>query len=255
MIDSSTNPVERHTVDRIGWLRAAVLGVAGLLQTVPSLALLAVLISLMGAIGTLPALIWKAFMTTAAKKQQAEPQPFPATPYLPAQEKRIVWRRGSYKLDNGYCPGTRIVAYFSDRGPAAQAECYANEVTVPLVIGKTIDAANETLAQTPLGSELIGVPTKAGTRPGYVVKQEPRNGFLSANDAVRLYVTRPDPRYGLLPNLVGSSVTVARRRLRALRARTTISYDKGPAGSVLEQRPEPGVAAGRGLEVALIVGR
>jgi osmoprotectant transport system permease protein len=38
-------------------LRAAVLGLAGLLQTVPSLALLAVLISMMGAIGTLPALI------------------------------------------------------------------------------------------------------------------------------------------------------------------------------------------------------
>ncbi|MBI2727626.1 MAG: ABC transporter permease subunit [Polaromonas sp.] len=38
-------------------LRAAVLGLAGLLQTVPSLALLAVLISWMGAIGTLPALV------------------------------------------------------------------------------------------------------------------------------------------------------------------------------------------------------
>lgn len=38
-------------------VRAAVLGVAGLLQTVPSLALLAVLISLMGIIGTVPALI------------------------------------------------------------------------------------------------------------------------------------------------------------------------------------------------------
>jgi osmoprotectant transport system permease protein len=38
-------------------LRAVVLGAAGLLQTVPSLALLAVLISLIGAIGTWPALI------------------------------------------------------------------------------------------------------------------------------------------------------------------------------------------------------
>ena len=36
---------------------AVVLGIAGLMQTVPSLALLAVLISLLGAIGTLPALI------------------------------------------------------------------------------------------------------------------------------------------------------------------------------------------------------
>ena len=38
-------------------LRAVVLGAAGLLQTVPSLALLAILISLMGVIGTLPALL------------------------------------------------------------------------------------------------------------------------------------------------------------------------------------------------------
>ena len=72
---------------------------------------------------------------------------------------------------------------------------------------------------------------------------------------MRLYVTRPDPRFGLLPNLVGSSVTAARARLRALKAKTTITYDKGPAGSVLEQTPEPGVAAGRGLKVVLVVGR
>jgi osmoprotectant transport system permease protein len=38
-------------------LRAVVLGATGLLQTVPSLALLALLISWMGAIGTLPALV------------------------------------------------------------------------------------------------------------------------------------------------------------------------------------------------------
>jgi len=205
--------------------------------------------------GTLPAEIWKAFMTAAAKQLKTAPEQFPATPYMPAQEKRIVWRRGSYKLDNGYCPGTRVVAYFVDRGPTTAAECYANEVTVPLVIGKTVDAAKEALAGKPLGSELIGIPTKSGKRPGYVIKQEPRDGFLSANDSVRLYVSRPDPRYGLVPNLIGSSVAAAKSRLRAIKARTTITYAKGPAGSVLEQTPEPGVAAGRGLRVALIVGR
>ena len=152
-------------------------------------------------------------------------------------------------------PGTRVVAYFVDRGPATQAKCYANEVTVPLVVGKTVDAATDTLARQPLGTELIGIPAKTGKRPGYVVKQEPRNGFLSANGTVRLYVTRPDPRFGLLPNLIGSSATVARSRLRSLEARTTITYEKGPEGSVLEQTPEPGVAAGRGLKVELIVGR
>ncbi len=185
--------------------------------------------------GTLPAEIWHAFMTAADKQLKNAPQQFPATPYISAQEKRIVWRGGSYKLDNGYCPGTRVVAYFLGRGPSAPAKCYANEVSVPLVVGKTVDTANETLAQQPLGSELIGVPTKAGKHPGYVIKQEPRNGFLSANATVRLYVTRPDPRFGLLPNLVGSSLRAARERLRAMKAKTTITYEKGLAGSVLEQ--------------------
>ena len=72
---------------------------------------------------------------------------------------------------------------------------------------------------------------------------------------MRLYVTRPDPRYGLLPNLVGSSLTAARSRLKTLKARTTVTYDKGSPGAVLEQTPEPGVAAGKGIKVALVVGR
>ena len=205
--------------------------------------------------GTLPAQIWHAFMTAADKQLKESPEQFPPTPYIPAQDRRIVWRGGSYKLDNGYCPGTRLVAYFAGRGPATQAKCYANEVSVPLVVGKTVDTANELLAQQPLGSELIGVPTKPGKHSGYVVKQEPRDGYLSANDTVRLYVTRPDPRYGLLPNLVGSSLTAARSRLKKLKARTTVTYDKGAPGAVLEQTPEPGVAAGKGIKVTLVVGR
>ena len=205
--------------------------------------------------GTLPAMIWKAFMTAADKRLKLEPEQFPVTPYLPAAEKRVVWRAGSYKLDNGYCPGTRVIAYFVDRGPGTEAKCYANEVTVPLVIGRTVDTASEMLAQQPLGTELIGIPAKVGKHPGYVINQEPRNGFLSANSTVRLYVTRPDPKFGLLPNLVGSSVTAAQARLRRIKAKTTIRYDKGPPGSVLEQTPDPGVAAGKGLKVALLVGR
>ncbi len=205
--------------------------------------------------GTLPAQIWHAFMSAADKQLKQAPEQFPPTPYIPAQEKRIVWRGGSYKLDNGYCPGTRLVAYFAGRGPSTQAKCYANEVSVPLVIGKTVDTASEVLAQKPLRTELIGVPAKAGKHSGYVENQEPRDGYLSADDSVRLYVTRPDPRYGLLPNLVGSSLTAARARLKKLKARTTVTYDKGPPGAVLEQTPEPGVAAGKGIKVTLVVGR
>ncbi len=205
--------------------------------------------------GTLPAEIWKEFMTRALREQEDEPEAFAPTPYIPAQEKRIVWRGGSYKLDNGYCPGTSVVAYFAGRGPATAAECYANEVTVPLVVGLTVDAARARLTSQPLTSSTIGVPAKPGTRPGFVIKQEPRNGFLSAGDSVRLFVTRPDPRYGLVPNLVGSSLVDARARLRKVGLKPRITYGKGTAGTVVAQKPQAGVAAGRGLKVRLVVGR
>ena len=206
--------------------------------------------------GTLPAQIWKTFMTAADTQAKLEPEQFPATPYLGAQEKRIVWRGGSYKLDNGYCPGTRVVAYFDGRGPATQAECYANEVTVPLVIGKTVDAANETLSQQPLGSEVIGVPAKAGKRPGFVVKQEPRTGFLSANgDGPSL---RDAPRS---PLWAAAEPRRLERHGRPRRGSTRSRHTprspttRARPGSVLEQKPDPGVAAGRGLKVTLVVGR
>ena len=56
----------------------------------------------------------------AARRRR--PEQFPPTPYIPAQDKRIVWRGGSYKLDNGYCPGTRVVAYFAGRGPSTPGQ-------------------------------------------------------------------------------------------------------------------------------------
>ena len=67
--------------------------------------------------GTLPAEIWKTFMTAALKQKHAVPESFATTPYLPAQQKRIVSRGGSYKLDNGYCPGTNVRRVL--RGPGA----------------------------------------------------------------------------------------------------------------------------------------
>jgi penicillin-binding protein 1A len=205
--------------------------------------------------GTLPAQIWKEFMSVALKEQDAAPESFAPAPYVPSQQKRIVWRSGAYRLDNGFCPGTRVIVYAAGRGPAEQAQCFANEVTVPLVVGLTVDSARTTLAAKPLGANLIGVPAKPGKRTGFVVKQEPRGGFLSAGTAVRLFVTRPDPRYGLVPNLVGSSLEDARVRLGKLNLSPHITYGTGPAGTVIEQTPPAGVAAGPGLKMKLVVAR
>jgi membrane peptidoglycan carboxypeptidase len=205
--------------------------------------------------GTLPALIWKQF-TTAVLEDEAEPvTSFPAPPYLGGVDYRIV-RRGGWKLDNGYCPGTRVVAFFGGEQPNEQADCYPNEVTVPRVTGLSIGEARELLAVQPLGASPIGIPAEPGTRPGRVTRQEPRAGaFASAASDVRIWVTRPDPGLGVFPNLVGSSLADAKARLKTIGPRLRVTYALGSAGVVLSQTPAPGVAAGSKMRVTLVVGR
>jgi membrane peptidoglycan carboxypeptidase len=205
--------------------------------------------------GTLPALIWKEF-TRAAREQQDEPDAsFPRPPYMPAQSYRLA-RRGGWKLDNGYCPDTMLVAFFAGEEPQSEAECYQNEVRVPLVVGLGIAEARERLALQPLGVDPIGIPAAAGAQPGRVRRQEPAAGaYASAATPVRLWVTRPDPRYGLFPNLVGSSLADATARLRFLKTPPRVERGTGQRGIVVAQKPAPGVAAGPRMRVTLVVGR
>jgi penicillin-binding protein 1A len=201
--------------------------------------------------GTLPALIWKAFMTRALADEN--PKAFSSPPYLQAQDLRVVFRNGTWRLDNGYCPSTRVISYFAGRAPPTTATCYANEVSVPVLVGRSVESARIALESVPLTPDVIYVPAKARTRPGQVVKQQPRGGFLSANGSVRLWVSAA--QNGLVPNLVGSSLPDARERSRKLKLAVRIRYGDGPSGTVLEQSLEPGIAVRPGLPLTLLVGR
>ncbi len=200
---------------------------------------------------TLPAVIWKEFMTNALT--EAETTPLDEGSPLPYEERRVVRRDGSWKLDNGVCPGTRLVAYIGGRAPTETATCYSNEVSVPLVIGQPLSSARRQLAAVPLTANVILIPAKAGQRPGRVMNQEPRNGFASGGSAIQLYVSHPE--YGLLPNLVGSTLADARTQLKKLRLRVRVVKGDGSKGTVLEQSLPPGVAVKPGLKINLLVGR
>ncbi|HET6684772.1 MAG TPA: PBP1A family penicillin-binding protein [Gaiella sp.] len=201
--------------------------------------------------GTLPAEIWKAFMTRALSDE--EPESFTPAPYVPAYDLRVVRRGGKWQLDNGFCPGTRVTSYFVGEAPTSTAKCYANEVSVPVVVGRSAESAAVALESVPLTPDLVYVPAKPRARPGQVVKQEPRGGYLSANGKVRLFVSLA--RDGLVPNLVGSSLPAARQRMRKLRLSVRVEYaSRGPSGTVLEQSLQPGIAIRPGLPITLLVG-
>lgn len=199
--------------------------------------------------GTLPALIWKEFMQSVEGDEDAT---FESPPYLGGSSSWVVKRNGEWQLDNGYCRGARLLAYFSGEGPEDQADCKPNEVQVPVVVGMTEAGAEERLAEQPLAAKVVYRPARAGKRPGIVVDQDPRDGGLSAGDEVTVVVSKA--RYGLLPNFVGSSLEDARREASRLKLRVQLEVRPGRSGTVLRQSVESGAATAPGLRLTLVVG-
>ena len=199
--------------------------------------------------GTLPALIWRNFVQSL---HEPTDRYFDAPPYLGGEAAWVVNRDGSWQRDNGYCRGARQIVYFSGSLPAKTADCKPNEVDVPLVVGMTADQARARLSQQPLDAKIVYRPARTGHVPGVVVDQTPRGGGLSANSTVLLVVSRP--RYGLIPNFVGSGLKDVGKELQRLRLRYQIATASGPVAVVLRQKPRPGVAAAPGMTVKLLVG-
>jgi penicillin-binding protein 1A len=200
--------------------------------------------------GTLPALIWKNFVQSVHETGQK--RYFDPPQYLGGQAYYVVRRGGIWQEDNGYCRGARVIVYFADSGPEKKADCKPNEVSVPLVVGMTADSAVARLADQPLGAKIAYLPARTGRLPGVVVKQDPREGGLSAHDDVLLWVSRA--RYGLMPNFVGSALADVGTELKRLKLDYRITTRSGPTAVVLRQSLRPGVAVAPGLTVNLVVG-
>ena len=60
---------------------------------------------------------------------------------------------------------------------------------------------------------------------------------------------------GVIPNLVGRSLSDARLRLKKLKIEPKISWGIGKPGTVLQQKPRAGLAAAPCVKVELVVAR
>ncbi|MBA2463064.1 MAG: PBP1A family penicillin-binding protein [Actinobacteria bacterium] len=206
--------------------------------------------------GSYPALIWKTFAEKALE-MGAEPETFPSPPSLftvpKLVAKRITPSGERLLLDNGQCRNSREVVYFEGTEPSSVANCRDDEVQVPDVRGQSLAKAEARLDAQPLTPELVFKPAEPLQPAGVVIGQRPRVGYASSFDRVILIVTKP--LHGVIPNLVGKSVDDARRRLAKLKLEPEISWTEGKSGTVLRQRPEPGLAAAPGLKIRLVVAR
>jgi membrane peptidoglycan carboxypeptidase len=201
--------------------------------------------------GTFPAEIWRTFSRLALAG--TTPESFPTYSYQYASSKRVVWRDGLLRLDNGYCRSTELISYFVGRGPRRTADCKPNEVDVPRVVGMSLARARLRLALQPLVANVVYKPALPKQRLDLVLDQFPRKGRLSSHDTVTLVLAKP--LHGVVPKVTGLSLRAARQRLRGRGLVPTIErFADGRAGQVLAQMPVAGVAGGRGMKIRLIVG-
>jgi len=203
--------------------------------------------------GTFPALIWKTFTEGALEHEGAEPEYFGEPPSLYTTPKLVSRRGKRLLLDNGLCPTSQEVVYFSGMGPERTANCHPDEVEVPDVRGLKLVAAERRLGAQPLTTELVYKPAGPLEPAGIVVDQRPKEGYASAFDRVILVVAKP--LHGVIPNVVGKSLEDAEARLAKLEIDPEVTWVDGEKEAVLEQTPEPGLAAAPGVTVRLVVAR
>jgi penicillin-binding protein 1A len=199
--------------------------------------------------GTFPAEIWREFNKTALPYLKDNPESFPS-PSIPASVSRqLVFRDGTYQLDNGLCKHTITVSYFQGRAPEKTANCKPNEVEVPNVVGDSYEAARARLAAQPLTPVVIYKPASGGQQLHVVVKQLPLRGRLSSFDKVRIVFAKP--LHGVIPDVVGMKLPAAQEKLGRLKLVPTV---RGTGVKIVRQRPRGGgFAAAPGLPVTLWV--
>ncbi len=199
--------------------------------------------------GTYPALIWKSFMERATKQLDLTPQSFEPPEAISGSAQNVVVRGGRLLLDNGYCRETVQLDFLPGAGPKRTAGCLPNEVDVPLVVGKSVDEAQDRLAAQPLTVEIVYKPAAPGQRLGVVLGQFPKSGHLSSHDTVTLVVAKP--LHGVVPRVVGLPLGQAQARL--LRRGLQVVVDGDASGKVVAQKPAAGVAAADGMTVTITV--
>jgi eukaryotic-like serine/threonine-protein kinase len=131
----------------------------------------------------------------------------------------------------------------------------APKVSVPRLIGLKEQDALVRLGQVGLRPKLVYKPASAPK--GVVISQQPHEGSeLARKGQVTLVIDSGAPKVAA-PNVVGKSLTEAQTLLDAkgLNSATTEVSSEKPAGTVLDQAPNPGAKLAKGSTMTLSVAK
>lgn len=156
-----------------------------------------------------------------------------------------------------------------DAATTTAATTAAQQVTVPDVVGRTVDDA--TTAMEAVGLEVSVVQVPSGVEPGTVVAQAPGGGNeVEDGTTVSLKVARPldetttappattappptttappQPQPGVVPDVVGQAAADAAKAFAAEGLHVDLNYvaSDEPAGTVVAQAQDPGTELQRG---------
>jgi penicillin-binding protein 1A len=202
--------------------------------------------------GSFPARIWAAYMKKAL--EGVEPRDFEkpeGTEWV-----SVLIDPASGLLATRWCPDTDEVSFLAGSEPTDHCDLHGpDEVTVPRLIGKSLEAAKKALAD--LGLEAtVAEQEDPESPPGTVIAQDPAAGTsLLQGTSVRLTVARGGTAGGPVPDVRGKDIAEACALLQragfGVAVRT--ADNEAPAGRVIAQDPEAGVRVEAGATVTLTV--
>jgi serine/threonine-protein kinase len=153
--------------------------------------------------------------------------------------------------------GALLATYLLFAAAAMRVALKTREVTVPALVGRTVNEASGVLGESGLTLKVEEVPRIDPKIPaGRIVSQEPAAGLLARRQrSVKVWISA-GARATKVPALVGESEQTAALRLRSdaleLSALAEIRSADYPGGTVVAQEPAPATPA---AGVALLVNR
>ncbi len=208
--------------------------------------------------GSLPASIWRNFMSRAL--EGIPPTPFPGKDEAGSQPARrsesvtVTICDASGMLATPNCPHTHQQTFSREEAPSSYCTIHnaQNGRKVPNVVGMSSGAAR--MAVQSAGYSVFVVNQASNEPPDTVVGQAPAaDTVLAAGGSVTIYVST-GPTQQTVPGVVGLTEAAARTKIAAAGFHASAVYVPGsPPGVVVSQSPSAGSKMAPGSTVSISV--